>query len=214
MIVELLGKPCTGKTAVALQLEQELRQRDYAAVDVKSRFSNPGRNPLYVLGKKAEANAESSIPFALVSLSEHFVSRVTLAILLHKAINKPEKQNEIYIFQRDPLDAVYSFGMAFFSVPLVKFPINKIAERESTPDNKLVVYLYVPNQILENRLKERSEGKDLLHKRLLSRSDAPYADLFKKVFAGKFLKVGNYERTPEETAKEIADWIEKQIKRQ
>ena len=173
--VILDGKPCSGKTTLAKGVEAYLTERGIRAVDAKSYAFDH----MYIgefLKKFREGEIETFRDI-VHSGAYHLLSYAALEL----AAIKLSRSYDVVLMQRSPysfsfvLDAV---GGRDFEEKGLTYNIISSWAKFSRPD--LFIYLTADSSILLERFRDREDGKDRIHRRMIESDDSGYISMLRR----------------------------------
>jgi thymidylate kinase len=177
IVVVFEGKPCSGKTTYAEELEKILNKKGINSLDIKGYLQKQTAGELLgLIFGPLERNAGT---MASAALTLKHVASYALEILTLLSVKRQKKDYEVLILQRLPED--FPFALAsLMNSPNTSALLNTVS-RLTGPlvHTDLIVHLSADEETLADRMKRRHDGRDEIHKRLLRADDERIKDVLK-----------------------------------
>ena len=203
------GKPCAGKTTISREVEARLPD-DYgiSALDAKSYALEKGFLS-GLLRKFAESEVDTYKALAYSGV-RHGLSYLAL----EESAWKNKKKYDVLLLQRSP----YSFSFMLEAVKSVSgdaggheisgLVYSIIRGWASTVKPDLFIYLTADVETLRERFKNRAEGRDRIHARMIEEDDSRHIKLLRG-YVGSNFKVIDSASSLEESVKAVESSIYK-----
>ena len=201
------GKPCAGKTTISREVEAKLPE-DYgiSALDAKAYALEKGFLS-GLLRKFAESEVDTYKALAYSGV------RHTLSYLaLEESAWKNKRKYDVLVLQRSPysfsfmLEAVKSVSGDSGSHEVSGLMYGIIRAWASTVKPNLFIYLTADVETLRERFKNRAEGRDRIHARMIEEDDSGHIKLLRGYMRGNF-KVIDSTSSLEESVKAVESSI-------
>ena len=168
IVVVFEGKPCSGKTTYAEELEKILNKKGTNSLDIKGYLQKQTAGEL--LGLIFGPLERNTGTMASAALTLKHVASYALEILTLLSV-KSQKDYEVLILQRLPEDFPFALASLMNSpnTSALLNAVSRLTEPLVHPD--LIVHLSADEQTLADRMKRRHDGRDEMHKRLLRAAD-------------------------------------------
>ncbi|MEM3883586.1 MAG: AAA family ATPase [Methanothrix sp.] len=173
------GKPCSGKSTIAGEVEKLLREKGTSAIDAKS----------YAMEKGFLSGFLKKFALGEIESYRSFLYTATYHVLSYAAQEasawKNSKKYEVVLMQKSP----YSFSFMMDAARNVsgkepkheKFSLltGVIKAWAGTVRPDLFIYLTADLETLRERFKHRSEGRDRVHAQMIEEDDSSHLKLFR-----------------------------------
>ena len=199
------GKPCSGKTTLSKALESALPEEyGISALDAKSYALEKGT--FSSLLRKFTENEVDTYKALAYSAVRHTLNYLAL----EESAWENRKRYDVLILQRSP----YAFSFMFEAVKSVSGGAGEISGLMHgmvkawagfvKPD--LFIYLDADAETLRERFKNRAEGRDRIHARMIAEDDSRHKEMLKSYMRNNFKIIDNNSNL-EESAHTAASLI-------
>ncbi|MCL4388506.1 AAA family ATPase [Candidatus Marsarchaeota archaeon] len=201
------GKPCAGKTTISRAIEAKLPEEyGISTLDAKAYALEKGfLSGLLRKFTESEVDTYKALAYSAV--------RHTLSYLaLEESAWKNKRKYDVLVLQRSP----YSFSFMLEAVKSVSgdagsheisglmYGIVKAWAAAVKPD--LFIYLTADVETLRERFKNRAEGRDRIHARMIEEDDSRHIELLKGYMRGNFRVIDSTSNI-EESVRAVASSI-------
>ena len=201
------GKPCAGKTTISKAVEIKLSDTyGIKAFDAKAHVLENGFFSR-LLNKFADVEIDSYKTLVHSSV-RHAISYAAL----EESAWKNNKKYDVMLLQRSP----YAFSFALDAVKSISgkegnyepsgllYGAIKAWAELMKPD--MFIYLTAGAETLKERFRNRADGKDTIHKKMISIDDSKQIELLKRYMRSDFNVISNISSV-EEGASKVASTI-------
>ncbi|MCL5092040.1 MAG: AAA family ATPase [Candidatus Marsarchaeota archaeon] len=201
------GKPCAGKTTISKAVEAHLCDAyGIKAFDAKAHALENGFFS-GILNKFADTEIDS-----YKTLVHSSVRHALSYAALEESAWKNDKKYDVMLLQRSPyafsfaLDAVKSISGKEGSYEPSGFLYGVIKAWAGLMKPDMFIYLTADAETLKERFNNRADGKDRIHKKMISVDDSKQIEMLKRYMRSDFHVIDNMSSV-EECASKVASAI-------